>query len=332
MAEPGEFTQRAFLNGRIDLTQAEAVRETIDALTDAQLKQANRNRDGALRREIEELRDEAIRMLAAVEASVDFSEEIGDFDRVSASTTISSMTDRIVYLRKGAKVSRIVRYGYRIAIVGPPNAGKSSLLNRLLGSERAIVTDIPGTTRDFVEERADFGGVPVVLVDTAGLRETTDVVERIGVERARLRAAEADEIWFLYDGTQGLTSADRTEIAELGSTVRLLANKSDLGEIRGEGTPISVHGDEGIEALVEGVREKVLDHVPAVAVNERQSALLLECEGILASLSEFLASDVPDDLLSVFLNDLISTLGRITGQTAEESMIERIFHDFCVGK
>lgn len=332
MAEPGEFTQRAFLNGRIDLTQAEAVRETIDALTDAQLKQANRNREGALRQEVEALRAEAIRMLAAVEASVDFSEEIGDFDRSAATRTATSMLVRIAQLRKGAKVSRIVRDGYRIAIVGPPNAGKSSLLNRLLGADRAIVTDIPGTTRDFVEERADFDGVPVVLVDTAGLRETADLVEKIGIERTRSRAAEADEIWFLYDGTRGLTTEDREEIAQLGPSVRLLANKCDLGETKGEGIRISVNEGHGIDALVESVREKVLHHVPAVAINERQANHLQECEDILANLSEFLASDVPDDLLSVFLNDLIATLGRITGQTAEESMIERIFHDFCVGK
>ncbi|AIE83402.1 tRNA uridine-5-carboxymethylaminomethyl(34) synthesis GTPase MnmE [Fimbriimonas ginsengisoli] len=332
LAEPGEFTQRAFLNGRIDLTQAEAVRETIEALTENQLRQAGRNRDGALRNEIEEVRGELLRILAAIEASVDFSEEIGEFDREGALGKFRGIHFRIAHLQKESEVSRIVREGYRIAIVGPPNAGKSSLLNRLLGTERSIVTAIPGTTRDFVEERADFGGVAVVLIDTAGLRETSDEVEAIGVERTRRIAEGADEIWYVYDGNLGLSSDEADELSAFGRKATPVANKSDLGPAQWPGIPISVKTGENLDYLVQFVRVKVMANAPEIAVNERQASVLAEAVAVARDLQAALKGNSPDDLLSVLFQDLIAILGRITGQTAEPDMIDRIFHDFCVGK
>lgn len=332
MAEPGEFTQRAFLNGRIDLSQAEAVRETIESLTDTQLRQANRNREGALRNEIRLIHAQVAGQLAAVEASVDFSEEIGEVDREAMAMVLAEIMGRLERLRSGAKVSRMVRDGYRIAIVGPPNAGKSSLLNRLLGSDRAIVTAVAGTTRDFMEERADFDGVPVVLVDTAGLRETEDEVERIGVQRAREQLRLADAVWFVYDGSVGLTEDDLAQYASLGVAAEFLANKSDLAARGGTGRAISAKTGEGIDTLVEGVRNEVLGHAPEIAINERHADLIGQALAVIDELLVSLKHDSPDDLLSVFLNDLLATLGRITGDAAEEDLLERIFHDFCVGK
>jgi len=332
IAEPGEFTQRAFLNGRIDLSQAEAVRETIEAVTQTQLRQANRNREGALASEVREIRTQIAGQLAAVEASVDFAEEIGEVDRDAMLGALIEVQRRLENLRRGAKVARQVREGYRIAIIGPPNAGKSSLMNRLLGSERAIVTAIPGTTRDFMEERADFDGVPVVLVDTAGLRESDDEVERIGMERAIQRAREADAVWFVYDGTVGLTDEDYELCASIGVIPEYLSNKADLGYAMGVGMPISAATGAGIDHLIESVRGEVLRHAPEIAINERHASLIDQALATLGELVRSLRYDVPDDLLSVFLNDLLATLGRITGDTAEEDLLERIFHDFCVGK
>jgi tRNA modification GTPase len=342
MAEPGEFTQRAFLNGRMDLTQAEAVRELIEAQTEIQLRQATRNRDGALRREIEGIREIVRGRLAAVEASVDFSEEVGSLDRDVTGLLLEDVRSRIERLRVGATVSRIIREGYRVAIVGPPNSGKSSLLNRLLGRNRSIVTPIPGTTRDYIEERADLDGVPVVLIDTAGLRETEDVVEGLGVELSREIALSADEIWFVYDGSVGFTIEDQKELAQFNGRAELLANKCDLYEpstlrfVSGCGyrspNPISVKTGTNMDILIENLRSEVLRHAPAIAINERHAAILDEALATLTELEKSLQHDGPDDLLSVLLRDIATSLGRITGQTAEADMIERIFHDFCVGK
>ncbi|MBC8066268.1 MAG: tRNA uridine-5-carboxymethylaminomethyl(34) synthesis GTPase MnmE, partial [Chlorobia bacterium] len=224
LAEPGEFTQRAFMNGRIDLTEAEAVRDTIEAETSAQLRMANLLRDGALHRLLKAQADSLIGVLAAIEASVDFSEEIGEVDPQALNSRIESVQMTLAELLDTASTGRILREGLRIAIVGPPNAGKSSLLNRLLGQDRAIVTDTPGTTRDYVEERADFDGFPVVLVDTAGLRETNDPIEAIGVQKSRAIAANADLIWFVTDARDPVDPS----LFSFEHPVVSIANKIDL--------------------------------------------------------------------------------------------------------
>lgn len=324
MARPGEFTERAFLNGRLDLTQAEAVRETIDALTDAQLKEANRNREGALRKEVESLRTTTLRLRAAIEASVDFSEEVGEFDRAEGERSLAQVAQRLETLISTAHVGRILRQGLRIAIVGPPNAGKSSLLNALLGTERAIVTPIAGTTRDYVEESADFGGLPVVLIDTAGLRETEDPIEAIGVQRSRAQAAEADVIWFVYDASE-----PTPPIPEFGPPVVLVANKSDLGN--GNGLKISAQTRTGLAELIASVNP-FFDRAPGPTVSPRVADLLKRAATEVEEARAHLRTDAPDDLLSVLLSEIVATLGEVTGETASPDMVAQIFRDFCVGK
>jgi tRNA modification GTPase len=193
-AEPGEFTLRAFLNGKLDLAQAEAVADLIRARSEAQLRSALALHEGVLSRQVHTLADEVLRLLATVEAHIDFSEEIGELDPHTLAPAFESLLQRLDSLLQGARAGRILREGARVAIVGQPNVGKSSLLNALLGEERAITTEIPGTTRDTLEESLIVGGVPIVILDTAGLRESADVVEQIGVERARRAAERADLI------------------------------------------------------------------------------------------------------------------------------------------
>ncbi|MEZ0325840.1 MAG: tRNA modification GTPase, partial [Fimbriimonas sp.] len=330
LARPGEFTERAFLHGRIDLAQAEGVRESCEALTEAQLRLASRVREGSISREVSRIRQEIERLLSAVDASVDFSEEIGEFDRERAAEVCAAALRAIDKLLWNADAGRIMREGYRVAIVGPPNAGKSSLLNALLKIERSIVTDVPGTTRDYIEEKADFGGVPVVLIDTAGLRETQDTVELIGVQRSRVIAAQADTVWYVYDGSEGWSDEDEMLASAFGSYVKLLANKSDLGA-SGPGMPISAMTGAGLDRLVEEIKEHAQVDSAEPLINRRHEPILLATRDALEAF-EMSLGEAPDDLLSVLLTQAVMQLGEITGETAAPDMVERIFHDFCIGK
>lgn len=333
MAEPGEFTYRAFMNGRIDLTEAEGVRETIESQTQRQFRQSQLLREGRLRERISALRDQVFGVLARVEASVDFSEEIGELDRVSAVSELRKGVEECETLLATHDRGRLVREGVTVAIVGRPNAGKSSLLNAILKSDRAIVTEIAGTTRDTVEEWAEVNGQMVRFMDTAGLRDTDDVVERIGVDRALRAADSADEIWYLYDAAAGWTTSDDEELRQLSRPVRILANKSDLGARAPQGhTMISALTGAGIpELLADLVRtQEELEFGPSI--NSRHLPLLEQTLRAIQLAIDTLSEEVPDDLASVHLRDAVMRLGEITGETANEDMVARIFRDFCIGK
>ena len=330
LAEAGEFTQRAFLNGRLDLSQAEGVRESCEAQTEAQLRLGAATREGAVGREVGAFRERLLKMLGAVEASIDFSEEIGEFDRVSATLEVQSILRSIDRLLNNAEAGRIMREGFRVAIVGPPNAGKSSLMNALLGMDRSIVTDVPGTTRDYIEETADFEGVPVVLIDTAGLRDTEDLVESLGVQRSRALAAHADEIWFVYDIQEGWSPSLESQVKGFGRPVIVLANKSDLGG-SGPGKRISAVTRDGLNELIEDIASRSEAQPGVPLINRRHEPILLAARETLEAL-ELSLEDAPEDLLSVLITQTTMQLGEITGETAQPDMIEKIFHDFCVGK
>lgn len=337
LAEPGEFTLRAFMNGRIDLVQAEAVRDTVESLTDAQLQAANLVREGELSRKVRAIRDLLLTSLATLEAHVDFEEEIGPLDRDQLTQAMTEAVNRLDRLLATARSGAILREGLRIAIVGRPNAGKSSLMNHLLGRDRAIVTATPGTTRDTLEETVDLRGVPCVLIDTAGLRATTDEVESMGVERTVASVKSVHAVWFLYDGTQGWTSEDQALLdgleVEPGRLLKI-ANKADLVEAHGEGMWISALTGAGCEGLAEWVRDQaeITEVGDLVAINARHEPLLREARSALIQALDTLAHGGPDDLITVGLSAAIRPLGEITGETASEDMIERIFHDFCIGK
>ncbi len=332
-ARPGEFTMRAFMFGRIDLTQAEGVRDTVAALTDAQLRQANLLREGALHDAVHALRDDLLGLLAAVEASTDFPEEVGPLDRDGSAERCRDAARRLGDMLSTAETGRILRGGLAIAIVGLPNAGKSSLLNALLGAERAIVTEIPGTTRDTVEELANLGGIPCRLIDTAGLGAPLDPIERIGVDRAKQAAANADLVWYVYDASLGWSALDEALAMESSRPTLVLANKADLGPVCGPGLPISALTGQGIDELVAAVHDRIGDWTEAEPlVNERHAPLLQVAREALLDVVATLESSAPDDLAAVGLMQAARALGEVTGETASPDAIERLFSTFCVGK
>ena len=346
-AEPGEFTLRAFLNGKLDLAQAEAVADLIRARSEAQLRSALALHEGVLSRQVHTLADEVLRLLATVEAHIDFSEEIGELDPHTLAPAFESLLQRLDSLLQGARAGRILREGARVAIVGQPNVGKSSLLNALLGEERAITTEIPGTTRDTLEESLIVGGVPIVILDTAGLRESADVVEQIGVERARRAAERADLILFVYDLTAPDWEADHALLDTLPThTPKLLVgNKVDAAASERQRCAQSVFPDTvlisaltgaGLETLQEAILsalelQRIGEETPTLT-HQRHIQAVAGAKRALESAREALLQGYPPDLIAVDLRTAWLALGAITGETADETLVQRIFRDFCIGK
>lgn len=328
LAEPGEFTLRAFLNGRMDLSQAEAVRDTIEAQTDLQLRFASAQRSGALRSSVRALRARLAAALAAVEAHVDFEEELGPLDRVAVRDAVEEVSAEITRWLATERSGQIVRHGLRIALIGEPNAGKSSLLNALLGRDRAIVTPIAGTTRDTIEEPVVLGGIPCVLIDTAGLRETEDAVEALGVARAQAAAANADAVWYLHDAT-------RTPIPSPDCDL-LVLTKADLvtdDTVSNRPLRVSVMTEQGLDQLhawVAAQAEVAPDR--SCLIDARHAPHFREAQSALELVRLTLDNDQPDDLLSVGLRMALQALGEITGETANDDLLDSIFSSFCIGK
>jgi tRNA modification GTPase len=363
-ARPGEMTLRAFLNRRIDLAQAEAVLALINAETDAGRRLAYRQLHGEVSARVQVARAAAMNALARIEAHIDFpDEEVPPPEPAELAGYIADAQKTVDELLAGATRGRVLAQGARVAILGRPNVGKSSLLNALLGDERAIVTPIAGTTRDTVEERAIVGGVAVHLVDTAGLTETDDPIERIGVERSRSAARSAELLLLVIDASAGVMTADRGVAHELKALraddvtrdedrgasppVIVVANKADLplalrtGEAEDlwSGAPVvsvSCITHEGLVALAEAVARLALGgelHLAdAVVSSARHQDALRRAGERLRAASQTLGDGLPLDFISIDLRAALTALGEITGETAADDLLDRIFAEFCIGK
>lgn len=348
IAEPGEFTKRAFLNGRIDLSQAEAVMDIIRAKTDLSMKSAVMQSSGALSKEIGKLREYMLNTLALIEYSVDFTEDDEEPDETIPIRVQEQLTVAIKDMNKlleGANEGRIIRDGLKLAIIGKPNVGKSSLLNCLLKEKRAIVTDIPGTTRDIIEEFISLDGIPVKITDTAGIRETEDEVEKIGVERSREKIDEADLIVLMLDSSHPLEIEDREIIDKVkNKKYVVLMNKNDLEKKISDKDIkdlknviyISAKTGFGIDELKEKVKElffngEVDSESMIISNNRHKQALYRALENCQEALDRVKSNEYLD-LISIYVTSALKALGEITGSELEEDLINKIFSEFCVGK
>ncbi len=333
MAEPGEFTERAVLNGKLDLVQAESIADLINARTTLQARLSLSNLEGMLSRKAAAIRQTLLEVISRLEAALDFSEEGYEFiTRPEVRARIDAALVDVAAMRETYRRGRATRAGLSAVILGRPNAGKSTLLNRLVGSDRAIVTPIPGTTRDIVRETIEIGGLPVTLADTAGLRESADLVEGIGIERAREAARTADIVLYLVDGVTGLTEEDRAELAGL-TNVQLVYTKADLA-LR-EGLSISAVSDRGIDELFTKLDELVREVYVApegALVNERQRVAVAECEAGLLAAGDALDQGLDEQMIVVDLTRSANALGVLTGVVTRDDVLAEIFGKFCIGK
>lgn len=348
IADPGEFTKRAFLNGRIDLTQAEAVIDIIRSKTDLSMKSALMQSSGHLSQEINKLREYMLNTLALIEHSIDFTEDDEEVDEIIPIRIVDQLSkaiERMSLLIKSADEGRIIRDGLNLAIIGKPNVGKSSLLNTLLKEKRAIVTDIPGTTRDVIEEFINLDGIPVKIIDTAGIRDTEDVVEKIGVEKSKKKIDEADLIILVLDSSRDLDKEDEEIISYIkDKKYIILLNKVDLEpkltddkliEL-GDIIKISTITGYGVNDLKSKIKDmffsgEVDTESLIISNNRHKQALYRALENCniareKVNLNEYL------DLISIYVTAAMKALGEITGDELEEDLVNKIFSEFCVGK
>lgn len=347
LAEPGEFTKRAFLNGRVDLTQAEAVMDIIRAKTDKAMNIAVKQLDGSLSDLINNTRQEILNTLVQVEVNIDYPE----YDDVEEATTAvvrektMEFEQLLTKLLRTARRGKILREGISTAIIGRPNVGKSSLLNNLLREDKAIVTDIAGTTRDVIEEYVNINGVPLKLIDTAGIRETDDIVEQIGVERSKKALKEADLVLLVLNASEPLTAQDRQLLEISQDTNRIiLLNKTDLPEtIETSKLPedvirISVLKNQNIDKIEERINNLFFENAGLVEQdatylsNARHISLIEKAVESLQAVNQGLELGMPVDLLQVDLTRTWEILGEITGDAAPDELITQLFSQFCLGK
>jgi tRNA modification GTPase len=338
LAEPGEFTMRAFLNGRIDLTQAEAVRDLIESQTLFQAKVAAQQLEGALSRRLQPIKEKLVQLIARLEAGIDFAED--DVSVMAGSdilARVAEIREPLEALAGSFAYGKLVHEGLTLAIVGRPNVGKSSLFNRLVESERAIVTAMPGTTRDLVTETVAIGGIPVRLVDTAGIRQALDEAESLGIKKSMEALADADLVLVVVDGAQELTEEDRQLMEQAGQRAAIVVeNKSDLagdGE-RAGGLRTSAKTGEGMAAL----RDEILKRMHAgeaesgFLTNARHQALVAESLQGLSAARTAVENRVPHEMLLLDLYSALRPLDQITGATTADDILNLIFSTFCIGK
>ena len=357
LAQAGEFTKRAFLNGRMDLTQAEAVLDLIQAKTHKQGRLALSALRGNLGNKILALRHNLLELLTRVVAGIDFPEEVGEIDITDAKNVVEQTKQGLAKLARTSQSGRFLREGLRLAIVGRPNAGKSSLLNQLLSYERAIVTDIPGTTRDSIEELVDINGIPVVLIDTAGIRKTEDTVEKIGIERSRNSIDNADLVLLVCDLSQPFDDSEE-RILEFASKKPLMValNKQDLvatadlnqllsnfdsslssnttGSLVFRGSLSAKTGD-GLEPLLKAIETFAFTNMAGeveATLNVRQSSLCNRAIDSLTLVEETIKAGMPQDCLATDLKSSINCLSEICGEAIQEEIITEVFANFCIGK
>ncbi len=349
LAEPGEFTKRAFLNGRIDLSQAEAVMDIINSKNDLSLKNSLNQLQGNILDKIVDLRKEVMHDLAFIEAALDDPEHISlDGFSQELEKNIYNIIDELKKLLKSADSGRLIKEGINTVILGKPNVGKSSLLNILVGTDRAIVTDIAGTTRDTLEESINIGGVSLNIIDTAGIRDTEDVVEKIGVEKARKVAKDADLIIYVVDASQSLDDNDEMIIDIIKDKKALvILNKTDLEiqvrpsdiehKIDKDIIQISAKENRGIDQIekwiIENFFQGKLDfndeiYITNIRQKEAISKSIVSLKNVLTSIK----NEMPEDFYSIDLMDAYESLGEIIGETVDEDLVDTIFSDFCMGK
>jgi tRNA modification GTPase len=359
LAQPGEFTLRAFLNGRLDLTQAESIADLVGSRSPAAAQAALAGLQGKLAAPIRQLRSTCLDILAEIEARIDFEEDLPPLDEAAVVVQIEQVLAEVTHILETADRGELLRTGLKVAIVGRPNVGKSSLLNAWSRSDRAIVTDLPGTTRDVVESQLVVGGIPVQVLDTAGIRETADQVEKIGVERSHRAVQAADLVLLTIDASTGWTEADQEIYEQVKHRpVILVINKIDLveeaerktlqsqipGTMKAQPTfnPKSkiftaAARNEGIEDLETAILEAVhTGNLKAanldIAINQRQAAALTHAKTSLQQVQETIAQQLPLDFWTIDLRGAIQALGEITGEDITESVLDRIFSRFCIGK
>ena len=346
LANTGEFTLRAFLNGRIDLTQAESIAEIVGAKSTYASEVALAGLRGKLAEPIKAMRSQLLDILAEVEARIDFEDDLPPLNQEQIEVDLHTSLQKIESILATKDQGELLRSGIKVAIVGQPNVGKSSLLNAWSKSDRAIVTDLPGTTRDVVESQLVVQGIPIQVLDTAGIRETEDTVEKIGVERSLMAVSEADLILLTVDASRGWTPADDDIYEQIKDlNLILVINKSDLGNPEGVHYPraistvvnTAVAMNQGIDILEEAIIEtietgKTIAKDLDIAINQRQAGALTKAKIALAQVQETILNQLPLDFWTIDLRTAIQALGEITGEEVTESVLDRIFSRFCIGK
>lgn len=350
LAEPGEFTKRAFMNGRIDLSQAEAVIDIINSKTEKEMMVAQRHLEGSLSKKIKDIQGEILNLMADIEASIDYPEyDIEETTNKKINDTLNSVEEKLLKLKNSFENGKILKEGIKTAIIGKPNVGKSSLLNLILGENRAIVSDIEGTTRDTIEEYINIKGIPLKIVDTAGIRKTNDEVEKIGVERSINNISNAELIIALFDDSRTFDDQDQ-KILDLieGKKTIILINKIDLGKnlikeneklkkFKNNIIEFSTINETGLDKLYNQIEELFklneldCENTEIITNNRHKQQILYALEDV-AKGRESLETHMPVDITAICLKDILERLAEITGKNVSEDIINEIFKKFCLGK